>query len=191
MRRLSIALLSSTLLVLGLAGTALGHHIVSIGCDEDDIKVVANIGDNHRLVVTIDNVEVMDEVIAGSVIDRTFTFAYGGGPATVEVTIFFPGGGEEDSESKEVNCFEVEESIPEESIPEESIPEESIPEESIPEESEPEQSVGGATGTPNASIPDTAAAPATGTALGTLGFGILLLLSLGSLAYANVRAGRR
>jgi hypothetical protein len=84
-----------------------------------------------------------------------------------------------------------EESIPEQSIPEQSIPEQSIPEQSIPQESEPEGSVAGGTGTPNASIPDTAAAPATGTAVGTLLFGVLLLLSLGSLAYANVRAGRR
>jgi hypothetical protein len=190
-RRLSIALASASLLVMGLAGSALGHHVISIGCDGDDIEVVANVFGGHKIVVTIDGVEVLNQAVPGGNANHTWTFMYDGGPATVTVTLYTPTDQQEDFESKEVNCFEVEESIPEESIPEESIPEESIPEESEPEESMPEGSVGGATGTPNASIPDTAAAPATGTALGTLAFGVLLLLSLGSLAYANVRAGRR
>jgi hypothetical protein len=80
----------------------------------------------------------------------------------------------------------------EESEPEESEPEESEPEESEPEESEPEQSVGGGTGTPAGSVPDTATSlPGLGGPLATLLFGAVLVASLGALAYANVVAARR
>jgi hypothetical protein len=80
---------------------------------------------------------------------------------------------------------------PPESVPE-SVPQESIPEESEPEESMPEGSVGGGTGTPAASIPNTATSLGTvGGPLATLVFGLILVASLGTLAYANVRAARR
>jgi hypothetical protein len=55
----------------------------------------------------------------------------------------------------------------------------------------PEGSVGGGTGTPAASVPDTAASlPGFGGPLATLVFGLILVASLGTLAYANVRAAR-
>jgi hypothetical protein len=56
----------------------------------------------------------------------------------------------------------------------------------------PEGSAAGGTGTPAPSIPDTAAgvSGATGT-LATLGFGLILVVSLGALAFANVRGARR
>jgi hypothetical protein len=159
------------ILVLGLTATALGHHVVSIGCEGEDIEVVANVFGGHRIIVEIDGIVWLDEEVPGENMDHTWTFPYPNAPATVEVFLYEPDDDLEDYESKEVSCFEAEESEP--------------------EESEPEGSVGGGTGTPVASIPDTAAAPTTGTAIGTLAFGVLLLLSLGSLAYANVRAGRR
>lgn len=56
----------------------------------------------------------------------------------------------------------------------------------------PEQSVQGGTGTPAASQPDTAAAFGQGpTLVATLVFAAMLLLSLLTLAYANVRSARR
>jgi len=60
-----------------------------------------------------------------------------------------------------------------------------------PTESEPEGSVGGGTGTPAASIPDTSLRePGVAGPLGTIGFGMVLLASLGALAYANTRVTR-
>lgn len=65
-------------------------------------------------------------------------------------------------------------------------------EESVPASQTPEGSVGGGTGTPAASLPDTATGmPAVGGTLATIAFGFILLASLGALAYANVRAVRR
>jgi hypothetical protein len=56
----------------------------------------------------------------------------------------------------------------------------------------PEGSVGGGTGTPAASVPDTAASlPGFGGPIATLVFGLILVASLGTLAYANVRAARQ
>jgi hypothetical protein len=56
----------------------------------------------------------------------------------------------------------------------------------------PEGSVGGGTGTPAASVPDTATGmPGIGGPLATLVFGAILVASLGALAYANVAAARR
>jgi hypothetical protein len=71
--------------------------------------------------------------------------------------------------------------------------EESEPQESEPEESEsPEGSVGGGTGTPAGSVPDTSTSmPGVGGPLATLLFGAILVASLGALAYANVAAARR
>jgi hypothetical protein len=58
--------------------------------------------------------------------------------------------------------------------------------------SEPEGSVGGGTGTPAASVPDTATSlQGIGGPLATLVFGAILVASLGALAYANVAAARR
>jgi hypothetical protein len=56
----------------------------------------------------------------------------------------------------------------------------------------PEGSVAGGTGTPAASVPDTAMS-STGFSgpLATLLFGVLLIASLGALAYANVRTVHR
>ena len=56
----------------------------------------------------------------------------------------------------------------------------------------PEGSQAGGTGTPEPSLPDTATG-ITGFAspLATVGFGLLLVVSLGALAYANVRTVRR
>ena len=75
------------------------------------------------------------------------------------------------------------------SAPDES---ESQPE-SVPGESEsPEGSVGGGTGTPAASVPDTSTSlPGFGGPLATLIFGAILVASLGTLAYANVRAAKQ
>ena len=59
-------------------------------------------------------------------------------------------------------------------------------------QSEPEGSVGGGTGTPAASVPNTAMSlGGFGGPLATLVFGLILLGSLGALAYANVAAVRR
>jgi hypothetical protein len=56
----------------------------------------------------------------------------------------------------------------------------------------PEGSVAGETGTPAASVPDTATSlPGFGGPLATLIFGLILVASLGTLAYANVRAARQ
>lgn len=56
----------------------------------------------------------------------------------------------------------------------------------------PEGSVGGGTGTPPASVPDTATSmPGFGGPLATLIFGAILVASLGTLAYANVRAAKQ
>ncbi len=56
---------------------------------------------------------------------------------------------------------------------------------------EPEGSVGGGTGTPAPSIPNTATSPIGFSGpLATLLFGAILLASLGTLAYANVRSTR-
>ena len=65
--------------------------------------------------------------------------------------------------------------------------------ESVPGESEsPEGSVGGGTGTPAASVPDTSTSlPGFGGPLATLIFGAILVASLGTLAYANVRAAKQ
>ena len=55
----------------------------------------------------------------------------------------------------------------------------------------PEQSVAGATGTPEASLPDGAMGATSGSnPLPTLLFSLVLLTSLGTLAYANVRTTR-
>jgi hypothetical protein len=55
----------------------------------------------------------------------------------------------------------------------------------------PEQSVQAATGTPAASQPNTAMGTEGGPSpLPTMVFGLLLLASLGTLAYANVRTVR-
>jgi uncharacterized repeat protein (TIGR01451 family) len=55
----------------------------------------------------------------------------------------------------------------------------------------PEGSQAGQTGTPAQSVPDTAASlPGFGGPLATLVFGLILVASLGTLAYANVRAAR-
>ncbi len=59
------------------------------------------------------------------------------------------------------------------------------------EASEPEGSQAGATGTPAGSIPDTAASVVGFSGpLTTVGFGLILLGSLGALAYANMRGAR-
>jgi hypothetical protein len=55
----------------------------------------------------------------------------------------------------------------------------------------PEQSVEAGTGTPEASTPDTSLNGAGGGVLPTILFSFLLIASLGTLAYANVRAMRR
>jgi len=55
----------------------------------------------------------------------------------------------------------------------------------------PEQSVAGGTGTPAPSQPDTAMSPNGGPSpIPTLVFGLILLASLGTLAYANVKTAR-
>lgn len=56
----------------------------------------------------------------------------------------------------------------------------------------PEGSQAGGTGTPAASIPNTSTSlPGFGGPLATLVFGLILVASLGTLAYANVRAARQ
>ncbi|MDP9468598.1 MAG: VWA domain-containing protein [Chloroflexota bacterium] len=77
--------------------------------------------------------------------------------------------------------------------PEESEPEveESEPEESEPEVVDsPEQSVKAGTGTPVESQPDASLNGAGGDVLPTILFSFVLITSLGTLAYANVRAMR-
>ena len=99
----------------------------------------------------------------------------------------------------------VAESVPEsiaESVPEsiaESVPEsvqESVQEsvaESVPESvpASVEESVAGATGTPEASLPNGAMGQGDGSSpLPTVLFSLILLISLGTLAYVNVRTVR-
>lgn len=55
----------------------------------------------------------------------------------------------------------------------------------------PEQTVEARTGTPAASTPDTSVSGAGGGVLPTILFSVILISSLGALAYANVRAMRR
>jgi len=105
-RRLTLAFVSSLFLVAALASTALAHHVSSIGCDGNDIEVVANIGGGHTIVVTIDGNEVLNDAIDGAVTDHTWTFAYEGGPAAVDVKIYDLEDDLESSMSDEVNCYE-------------------------------------------------------------------------------------
>jgi hypothetical protein len=103
-RRLA-ALFSLALLALAFtAAPVLGHHVIGIDCDEEGVIVSANIGDGHKLVVTIDGTEVMNEAVDGAVIDQSFSFAWSTWPADVEVTILFPNGEKEDFEDGTVNC---------------------------------------------------------------------------------------
>ena len=77
----------------------------------------------------------------------------------------------------------------EESVPEsvdESVPESVV--ESVPESGE--QSVEAGTGTPEESTPDGALSFGGSSALPTIAFSLILLVSLGGLAYANVKAAR-
>jgi len=79
---------------------------------------------------------------------------------------------------------------PEESVAETATP---TPEESVAETATPtpESSVEGSTGTPEASLPDGAMGAADGSnPLPTVFFGLLLLVSLGTLAFANVKTVR-
>lgn len=107
MRRLAIALSSSAVLAVALAVPVLGHHVVSIGCDEDLIEVVANVFGGHTIIVTIDGEEVMNEAVPGGDANHTYTFSYDGGEVTVEVTIL-DGDEKEDFDSEDVNCHEPE-----------------------------------------------------------------------------------
>jgi hypothetical protein len=93
---------------------------------------------------------------------------------------------------------QAEESQAEESQAEQSQAEESQAEQSQAEESqaegsqgEPEQSVEAGTGTPGQSQSDTALGPKGPGPLSTLLFTLILLTSLGALAYTNVRSVRR
>jgi hypothetical protein len=84
------------------------------------------------------------------------------------------------------------ESQPAESQPQESQPQESQPEGSQQEEtSSPEGSVEAATGTPAASTPNTSIGADPGNPTGTALFALVLIGSLGALAYTNVRTVRR
>jgi len=79
---------------------------------------------------------------------------------------------------------------PEESVAETATP---TPEESVAETATPtpESSVEGSTGTPEASLPDGAMSQTDGSnPLPTVFFGLLLLASLGALAFANVKTVR-
>jgi hypothetical protein len=92
---------------MALAGTALGHHVISIDCGvEGGIDVEANIGDGHVLQVIINGEEQFNEAVDGTVMDRTFHFPWDLWPAFVEVTIFFPQGGFEDSMEGWLSCGE-------------------------------------------------------------------------------------
>jgi hypothetical protein len=178
-RRLSIALSSALILVLSIAGTALAWASPSLEalCAEDENTY------SWRVTFPQDEPNFEMELLWDSNTTPFDTIDFGAdahlsGPHDFTT----PRGGTvlkirfaDDTGAKDTATANAELCTPP----------------SEPEESEPEGSVGGGTGTPVASIPDTAAAPATGTAVGTLLFGVLLLLSLGSLAYANVRAGRR
>jgi hypothetical protein len=72
----------------------LGHHPVSISCDEEEegVSVVANVGDGHKLKVVINGSEEMNEAVDGAVMDRTFFFAWTDWPATVTVATLFANG---------------------------------------------------------------------------------------------------
>ena len=107
------------------------------------------------------------------------------------------------SKTNSVQCSEAQ-SVAEsasaaESAPEsiaESVPEsiaESVPEsvgESVAESASGEQSVEAGTGTPAESQPNSALSAIGGSALPTIAFSLILLASLGALAYANVKSVR-
>ena len=200
MRRLSIASSSAMILILGLAGTALAWASPNLSalCAEDENTYAWRVTfpqdePNFEMELLWDSSTTPFDTIdfgADAHLNGPHDFTTPRGGTVLKIR-YADDTGAKDTATANAELCEPPASIPEESIHEQSIPEQSIPEQSIPQESEPEGSVAGGTGTPNASIPDTAAAPATGTAVGTLLFGVLLLLSLGSLAYANVRAGRR
>ena len=93
------------------------------------------------------------------------------------------------SKTNSVQCSEaqsVAESVAE-SVPE-SIAE-SVPE-SVAESASGEQSVEAGTGTPAESQPNSALSAIGGSALPTIAFSLILLASLGALAYANVKSVR-
>ena len=74
----AIGALVALLLAL-TAAPVLGHDVVSTGCDED----TSGRGQRHRqhrIVVTIDGIEVLDEAVPGGNANHTYTFAYDGGP---------------------------------------------------------------------------------------------------------------
>jgi hypothetical protein len=95
-------------------------------------------------------------------------------------------------------CYNVDESVAEseeESVPEsaeESVPEsaEQSVESSASAEESGEQSVEAGTGTPAESAPDGAFFGDGSSPLPTIAFSLILLASLGGLAYANVKAAR-
>jgi len=108
-----------------------------------------------------------------------------------------PKAGESQPEESQPQESQPQESQPQESQPQESQPQESQPQESQPAESQPAQSespegsVEAATGTPEASTPNTAFGGDSGNPMGTLLFTLILVGSLGALAYANVRTVRK
>jgi hypothetical protein len=101
------------LLLAYTAAPVFGHHVVSIGCNEEgQIEVVANVFDGHKIIVTIDGNEVMNEAVPGPNANHTYDFDYDGGPAVVVVTLK-NGDAVEASASQEVNCHEPEPNNPE------------------------------------------------------------------------------
>lgn len=105
-KRISVGMLLASLLLTFAVSPVLGHHVISIGCDEetDQIKVVANVFDNHKIVVEINGIERLNQAVAGGNADHTFLFPYIGGSAHVEVTLYTSGGTQEDFEEADVDC---------------------------------------------------------------------------------------
>ena len=99
------------------------------------------------------------------------------------------------SKTNSVQCSEAQ-SVAESASAAESAPEsiaESVPEsvgESVAESASGEQSVEAGTGTPAESQPNSALSAIGGSALPTIAFSLILLASLGALAYANVKSVR-
>jgi hypothetical protein len=209
-RRLSISLATASILVLSLAGTALAWAAPNLTalCAEDENTYA------WRVTFSQDEPNFVMELLWDSSTTPFDTINFGAdahlsGPhdfttprgGTVLKIRFQSDTGAKDTATANAELCnppsEPQSEPPSEpqseppSEPQSEPPSEPQSEPQSEPASEPEGSVGGGTGTPNASIPDTAAAPATGTAVGTLLFGVLLLASLGSLAYANARAGRR
>jgi len=171
----------------------------------DDAGYIADVESNFKIVTDVGGLSATGTLDVVLTISSPFQLVTGG---VLGVFASELDGQSWSSKTNSLNCSEQEESVPEsvsESVPEsvsESVPEsvsESVPEsvgESVAESAEQsteasgEQSEKAGEGTPEESAPDGALSLNGTGPLATIAFSLILLASLGTLAYANVKAAR-